>query len=78
MIILHPTFPPCPAPALSNLTTSPSNCADLLAPAVQKDQIRRTPQIIVSRALAVHQHPIRGQDSVWQSGPTRIPKDPSV
>lgn len=78
MIILHPTSPPSPAPALSNLTTSPSNRADLPAPTVKKDRIRRTPQIHVNSALAVCEHPVRGQDCVWQSGPAREPKDPSI
>ncbi len=56
IIIIHPTSPPSPAPALSNLTTSPSNRADLPAPTVKKDRIRWAPQIHISRALAVHQH----------------------
>lgn len=78
MIILHPTSPPSPAPALSNLTTSPSNRADLPAPTVKKDRIYRTPQIHVSCALAVCEHPTRGQDFAWQSSPAWKPKDPSV
>lgn len=78
MIILHLTSPPSPAPALSNLTTSPSNRADLPAPTVKKDRIHRTPQIHVNRALAVCKHTVWGQECVWQSGPAREPKDPSV
>ncbi len=78
MIIFIPPLHPLPHPPCPIWPLHPSNRAALPAPTLKKDRIHWAPQIHISRALAVHQHAIRGQGFVWQSGPARKPKGPSV
>lgn len=70
--------PPTPQLALSNPNTSPSDRADIPAPASKRDCVHWAPQIHFSRSVVLYKHSSRGQEHAWQSSPAGRHKGPAV